>query len=165
MNRAHLLAVPGLLTLGACAGSAVNAPSLLPRPIESRSDAPPAPRDETVAPDPALDAQVAERRAVFEQAAAAFDKGAPGVEARLRRAVGAAEGSERWLDGQTAIGELQQLRTATDAAMVDLEELAIARGSAGQLPYPALDAAIAAAQARLEPQLATEARLRAIIGA
>ncbi|MFD1788742.1 hypothetical protein ACFSC3_14330 [Sphingomonas floccifaciens] len=151
------------LTLSACASQPVDAPSLLPRAIETRGDAPAAQQDESVRPDPTLDARIAEQVAAFDKAAAAFDASRPALAKRIGAAKGAAEGSERWLDGQQALGELQQLRTAADAAMTDIEALAIGRASAGQLPYPTLDAAIARAQAVIDRQMTEENRLRALL--
>ncbi len=160
------LTMTALLLLSACASAdTINAPSLLPRPIESRRDAEPVSSVQTVAPDAGLDSRIAEQVAKFEAAARAFTAARPAVAAKVARARGAAEGSDRWLDGQSAIGELQQARTATDAAMADLESLAIDRGTAGALPYPALDAAIAAAQAELDRQLEAERAIKAVIGA
>ncbi|WP_326524316.1 hypothetical protein [Sphingomonas sp.] len=163
--RRTLIALP--LLLAGCAGTVPDAPSLLPRPIESRGDAEPAapaanPAD-TV--DTALDAETARRVAAFDAAARAFSAAERDLAARIGRGKGAAEGSDRWLDGQAAIGELQQLRTATDSAMVDIEALAIERASAAKLPYPALEAAIAAAQAELDRQIVVETRFKAEAGA
>lgn len=152
------------LLLAGCAPTTDNAPSLLPRPIETRSDAEPVATTAPAAADPALDAEIARRVAAFDAAARAFDGAVPGVEAKLAAARGAAEGSERWLDGQSAIGDLQQLRAAAEAAMAEIEELAIVRATDGRLPYPALDGAIATAQGLLERQLAAENRLKALIG-
>jgi len=151
-----LLTLP--LVLSACASQPVNAPSLLPRAIESRSESTPA-RDETVQDDPALNARIAQHVAAFDRAAAAFDSGVITLGRRIESGRGAAEGSERWLASQQAIGELQQLRTASEGAMADLEALAIARSGAGLLPYPALDAAIARAQTVIDWQTAEERRL------
>ena len=162
--RSPLLTLP--LALAACAGTpSPNAPSLLPRAIESRSDAVAVAPEQAVSPDPALDARIAGRVAAFDTATKAFAAARPALATRIDRARGAAEGSERWIDGQAAVGELQQLRTAADGAMADLEELAIERASGGALPYPALDAEIAAAQAELDRQVAIEAELKARIGA
>lgn len=156
----RLLLLP--ITLSACASQPVNAPSLLPRAIETRTDSTPV-RDETVRPDPALDTRIAQRAAAFDKAAAAFDAGKAALGRRIESGKGAAEGSERWLDAQQALGELQQLRTATDGAMTDIEALAIERAGAGLLPYPALDAAVARAQTIVDGQMAEENRLRAIV--
>ncbi len=155
-----LLSLP--LILSACASQPVNAPSLLPRAIETRGETPTV-RDETVRPDPALEAKIAAGVATFDKAAAAFEAGKTALARRIEAGKGAAEGSERWLDAQQALGELQQLRTATDGAMSDIEALAIARAGAGQLPYPALDAAIVRAQAVIDRQMTEENRLRAIL--
>ncbi len=162
----HKLMLAAPLILSACASAEpVNAPSLLPRAIEGRSDVEPTVSSATVAPDTALDSQIAERVAKFHAAARAFAAARPIVAAKVSKARGAAEGSDRWLDGQSAIGELQQARTATDAAMADLESLAIDRGAAGALPYPALDDAIATAQLELDRQLEAERAIKAVIGA
>ncbi len=160
MMKYSLLSLP--LILSACASQPVNAPSLLPRAIETRPDSPTV-RDETVRPDPSLDSKIAAGVATFDKAAAAFDAGKAALARRIEAGKGAAEGSERWLDAQQALGELQQLRTATDGAMTDIEALAIERASAGQLPYPMLDAAIARAQGVVDRQMAEENRLRAIL--
>lgn len=156
--RSLFLSAP--LILAGCAGATPpNAPSLLPRAIESRSDAEPVVPVQPVTADAALDARIAERVAAFETATAAFERSRASVAARVTRAKGAAAGSEPWLDGQAAIGELQQLRTATDGAIADLEALAIERAAAGAPPYPALDTAIATAQAELDRQAGIEAQL------
>jgi hypothetical protein len=162
--RRFVLSAP--LILAACAGStAPDAPSLLPRAIESRSDAEPFVPVSSIAPDPTLDSRIAERVAAFAAASKAFAMAQPGLATRIDRAKGAAEGSERWIDGQGAIGELQQTRTAADGAMADLERLAIERASAGAPPYPVLDAAIASAQVELNRQAEIEAQLKATLGA
>ena len=159
---AAFVLAPALLA-GCATLPAPNAPSLLPRAIETRSDAVPV---ATIAPptvDAAFDPRIAERVAAVTTAAKAFDSAEPALSPKITRARGAVQGSERWLDAQSAFGELQQLRTATDGAMADLEALAIERASAGLLPYPALDAAIAAAQVTLDRQAAIENRLRAVL--
>ncbi len=155
--------IPLPFLLSACASQPVNAPSLLPRAIETRGEAPVTPRDETVRPDAALDAKIAGTVAAFDAAAAAFEAGRTALARRIEAAKGAKEGSERWLDGQQAFGELQQLRTATDGAMTEIEALAIARAANGDLPYPALDAAIAHAQTVIDRQMTEENRLRAVL--
>ncbi|KQN26062.1 hypothetical protein ASE86_07835 [Sphingomonas sp. Leaf33] len=150
------------IALSACASQPDTAPSLLPRAIETRTDTPIV-RDETVNPDPALDGQIRERVATFDRAVAAFDAGRTTLGRRITAGRGAAEGSERWLDAQQALGELQQLRTATDGALTEIETLAIDRGAKGLLPYPALDAAIARAQGVVDRQVTEENRLRALL--
>ena len=158
-----VLALPALLLSG-CAGTVPDAPSLLPRAIESRSDAEPVVEPAAIAPDPALDADIARRVATFDTTARTFAAGEAALAARIARARGAGEGSDRWLDGQAALGELQQLRTATDSAVVDIEALAIDRASNGKPPYPALESAIAAAGREVDRQIAVENRLKAVAG-
>ena len=149
--NARLLAV-SLLGLAACSRPDTRFPSLLPRAIEWRDDAiavRPAP---VAAADPALDAQVARLRSAAERAGDAFDRSLAGADRRIRAGAGMAEGSERWLEAQVALAELDVARTGIDEPLATLEQLALDRGVAGLPPYPALDAALAAVQARAAGQ-------------
>ena len=137
-----------LLLLTGCAGAVANVPSLLPRPIESRSDDEPVVTPAPAVADPALDHQIAERVAAFETAAQAFAASETSTEALVARAGSAPEGSDAWLNAQTAVSVLGNVRAATDAAVADLEALGIARSEVGA--YPALDAAIARASAEAD---------------
>ena len=161
-RTAFALTAP-LILIGCGAAPSPNAPSLLPRPIEKRDFAAPIVVPAEVAPDSAFDLRIAETVAAFDVAAKAFDSAQAGLAARIDRAKGTTQGSDAWVEGQTAFGEMQQLRTATDSAMAEIESLAIDRGVAGQPPYPRLDAAIAAAQTRLDGQVRIEQRLRAVL--
>jgi hypothetical protein len=151
-----------LLLLSGCAGVATNAPSLLPRAIESRSDAEPAVTPDTVQPDPALDRQIAERIAAFDAAVRAFAENETSTEAIVASAAGAPQGSDAWLNAQTALSLLGNARAATDTATADLEALAIARAENGANAYPALDAALARseAEAKRENEVTTRLSLR-----
>jgi hypothetical protein len=148
------------LCLSGCASATPGVPSLLPRAIETRSDAEPMVAAGPVADDAALDAQIAEKRRAFDAARAMFEKTADAVQPRVERAVGAAEGSERWIAAQTALGELGQARAGSDAALAELEALAVARASAGLPPYPALEAAVAEAQQEIDRQASVDAALQ-----
>ena len=162
MRIAPTLTAAALILTG-CASQVSNAPSLLPRAIESRSDAEPVVTAGPIVADPALDAELARRVADFDAAARAYDAVVPAIERQLARSTTAREGTDAWLAGQAAIGELGQARSAIDTAFAQIEQLAITRGAAGEPPYPALDAALVAAQARFEASAATDARLRAML--
>ncbi|MBR0551833.1 hypothetical protein [Stakelama marina] len=141
------LILPLLAMLAGCSGATANAPSLLPRPIESRSDAVavhPIPAPE---PDPALDAKIAVLSNQVDKAVADFDEAAPQVKQSVEAASGAETGSERWIAAQAALSRLDGLRTGILSPLVDLEDLAIARAQSGKPPYPALETAISNAEA------------------
>lgn len=152
-------ALPLMLLLAGCSGTAINAPSLLPRPIERGNYDEPTSTPVAVTPDASLDALVAEKSAAVEQGARGFADAVKLAEARVATARGAAEGSERWLDAQTAIADLGTARAATDGAVADLEALAIARSEKMLPPYPALDAALDKANAELSRENEIAARL------
>ena len=157
MRSALLL---GLLLLAGCAGRA-NYPSLLPRAIESRNDAEPVRVPTVAAADPRLDTQIAEARVALERAAKDFAPYAERAATLVAKAKGAPAGSEAWLDAQAALADLDVLRGESSARTSDLEVLTIERASAGAPPYPALDAAYAAAQAQLREQTEKTAQLSA----
>ena len=141
--RSFVLLSAAVLT--GCAQSPDRYPSLLPRPIESQSLAEPERPVPVATPDVALDAKIAEISASMAANARAFAAAAQDAEAKIAVARGLPEGSDPWLDAQTALATLDTFREPALTAQTELEELAIARGQAGQPPYPALDAAIAAA--------------------
>ncbi|MFZ3482447.1 hypothetical protein [Sphingomonas sp. 3-13AW] len=158
MRRPFLLLVPVVLT-SSCAQDRGDFPSLLPRPIEQRSDAEPDRPLPVAAPDPALDAQIAKLMQEVEAADAGFAKAANTAEQVARGARGSAEGSEPWLNAQMALAEVDVARTAIQGPAAELEQLAIDRAVAGQPPYPALTAARETVTARAAAQFD---RLRAI---
>lgn len=127
---------------GGCTSTASNAPSLLPRPIENRSDAVAQHPLPEVKPDPQLDAKIADLSAQVDQAVAAFDPVAEAADQAVRAGQGAEIGSDRWIAAQSALSELDAMRTAILTPLVALEDLAIARANDGQPPYPALETAL-----------------------
>lgn len=155
-----LLLVP--LSLAGCATAPDNAPSLLPRAIERRSDAEPVRPAPVATPDATLDAEIARRGAAVDAAAAAFDAAVAATRPRLARGRGATEGSDAWIDAQAALGELDQASSNLDAALGDLEQLAAARAARLAAPYPALEARIAAAQTTLDRARAALAALKRV---
>lgn len=161
MQRAllPLLALP--ILLAGCGTMRADAPSLLPRPIETRGSAESV-EAIPVPPDPAFDARVAAAVAAFDAAARDFDTALKAIEPRVRRAASAPAQSDAWIDAQAALGEIGGARGTTDAALADLESLAIARGADGQPPNPTLDAAIARANATVDAQNSAVERLQAI---
>lgn len=159
MRSPILVPLSVALLASGCAQERGNFPSLLPRAIEQRSDAEPERPVPVATPDPALDAQLTTLTAAVAEADAAFAKAAGAAEQRARAAKGAAEGSERWLDAQTALAEVDVARGAIQQPVAELEQLAIDRAVAGRPAYPALDAALEAARTRAAAQAE---RVRAI---
>lgn len=135
------------VALAGCIENPNRYPSLLPRPAESQSLAEPVRPAIVAAPDAALDKQVADRTAQLDTITADFNKGAQDAEAKIAVARGLPEGSERWLDAQAALSTLDTLRAPLLTILSELEEMAIERGATGQPPYPALDTAVARAEA------------------
>jgi hypothetical protein len=149
MRRTALLA---LIALSACTDSADRYPSLLPRAAETQSLAEPERPVVAATPDATLDARVAALTATLNSNAQRFTTAAQDAEAKVAVARGVKVGSEAWLDAQSALSVLGSFRAPTQNALAELESLAIERGRAGQVPYPALDAAIADANAKAEAQ-------------
>lgn len=160
MTRASLPLAALLALLSGCTSPA-RGPSLLPRAVEGRSNAEPIRPTPVATPDPALDAQVADRTRAFTQAAEAFERQATTLGPAVARGRAAREGSDAWVAGQLALGELSQARAAVEAGVSALEELAIAREAARLPPYPALDRALTDAATRMERIAASDAALRA----
>ncbi|MET0309889.1 MAG: hypothetical protein ABW023_14375 [Sphingomonas sp.] len=141
-----LLIVP-VIFLAGCTQATSHYPSLLPRPVEQKGFAEPERTVPVAAPDPALDARIAEITTALEADNTRFTTALREAEAKVAVARGVPEGSERWLDAQTALSVLDGFRAPLETAIFDLETLASERGQAGQPAYPALDSAIAAAEA------------------
>lgn len=147
-NRPLLASVALAALLGGCAASDEGYPSLAPRAVENASFAEPiAPPPAAAAPDPALDARIAEAVAARESAMRDFDTAATRAAADARRARGAAPGSEPWIAAQTALAELDSLRARHQDAVGTLEDMAAARAQALEPAYPALEQALIAARA------------------
>ncbi|MBX3593849.1 hypothetical protein [Sphingomonas sp.] len=145
--------------LAGCTVTDAAYPSLLPRPIESVSDAEPVRPDPVVAPDATLDSRIAAHRADADAAAEAFRSQAITAEAKVAVARGVAAGSESWIAAQSALADLGATRARTVEIVTALEEIAIARAQAGEPSYPALDAAIAEIGKRASDQAARVAAL------
>jgi len=135
------------LALTGCIQSSGEYPSLLPRAAESQGLEEPVRPVAVAVPDAAFDKQIADLTAQLDVLAAAFNKGAQEAEARIAVARGLPEGSEPWIEAQTALANLDTMRAPVQTVVSDLEALAIERGAAGLPPYPALDAATARAGA------------------
>ena len=158
------LALTSVLLLAGCATPpASRFPSLLPREIERRSDAEAVTPVAVAEPDSALDAKLAELSTMLGKSRSDFAKAAARAETLARAARGSAIGSDRWLDAQTALAELDVFRANSSAFVTDLDEILIARGTDGKPPYPALEAARASAQAELDGETATISRLQAVL--
>ncbi|MGT2515987.1 hypothetical protein ACVOMT_18825 [Sphingomonas panni] len=159
MTRSAILLILPAALLSACAAPAGDYPSLLPRPIEKISLAEPVRPVPVATPDATLDAKIVTLAREAAAAKAAFDAAAARVGKTVTAASGSAEGSERWLGAQVALAELDVARTAIDGPLAELERLAVDRATAGQPPYPTLDAALAKANADATAQRTTIATL------
>ncbi|WP_375273120.1 hypothetical protein [Sphingomonas sp.] len=142
-----------LLPLSACAVPEGPYPSLAPRPAEKLGFEEPAPPPPAMAiRDPALDARLAYNARERAAAIKAFDAGAARAERLVSAARGAAAGSDRWLEAQIAIAELDAVRARHRDALGALEDLASARARDLQPAYPALEAALVEARRTSEEQ-------------
>ena len=157
----RLLPLACLALLSGCAERAAGRyPSLLPRPIERTSltepeAAPAAP----VAPDAPTDAKLATLKATLAESESGFTPAAVRAEQAAAAAKGQPAGSELWITAQSALAELDGYRATTSATLTDVEDLAIARATAGQPDYPGIETLRAAAEAQLQAQ---SARITAI---
>ncbi|MDQ0251119.1 hypothetical protein J2W22_003183 [Sphingomonas kyeonggiensis] len=153
-----------LTALAGCTETTGRYPSLLPRPIESTSLAEPERPVAVATPDAALDKRIAEIRAGLDTGIKGFTAGAQDAEAKIAVSRGLPQGSEPWLQAQVAMGQLAELRRPAVSALSELEELATQRGVDGLPPYPALDAAVGAAEQAASSQQAKIDSLEAALG-
>lgn len=161
-RKPRCIAVSAILLAGACTPTvSTRYPSLLPRAIERRSDAEPVTPVAVAETDPALNATLVRSRTALDAATKDFATAATRAESLARAARGAAVGSDRWLDAQTALAELDALRAGTSGLVTDLDDVSIARATEGTPPYPALETARTAAQAELDAETAVIARVQA----
>lgn len=140
MRTLALLAAP--IALSACSTAGDGYPSLLPRPIEGRSDAEPVRPDPVATPDTALNARIEDQVAAAKAIATRFRALALETESRIAVARGVAVGSESWIAAQTGLADLDRTRGETVQIVSGLELTAAARIQAGEPAYPALDTAI-----------------------
>lgn len=150
--RSRLFAALCVPALAGCTQDSTTYPSLLPRPIETQSLAEPERPPVVATPDPALDARIASVTATLQAGNQRFAAAAQDAEAKVAVARGVREGSDAWLDAQTALSTLESLRAPTLTTLAELEAMATERGTAGKPPYPALDSAVAAADAMASAQ-------------
>ncbi|MEH3104013.1 MAG: hypothetical protein PGN12_08915 [Sphingomonas phyllosphaerae] len=148
-----LRALAPLCLLAACASDPTVYPSLAPRPVEKLGFAEPAtPAPAPAAQDPALDSKLAAITAKGTAAARDFDRAAAKAETLARAARGAKVGSDAWIAAQTAIADLDALRSSYGDSVGALDELASTRAAALQPAYPALEQSLAAARATAQAQ-------------
>lgn len=161
MARIALIALLAATALAGCTDTSGKYPSLLPRAIEKQSLAEPERPVAVATPDAALDKQIADLNAEVDKASKDFTAAAQSAEARIAVARGLPQGSDGWLDAQAALSDVEASQAPLASTLADLQRLAIDRGTAGQPPYPALDAAVARAGAIADAQSARHAALEA----
>lgn len=155
------------LLIGGCATPDTSRyPSLLPRPIESRSEVEPVALPPAVAePDPATDARLAAFRVTLSDTDKAFAPAADRAEAAARLAQGDAVGGEKWITAQVMLAELDGYRATLSRTVTDIEQLAIGRAAAGEPDYPGLAALRDAAQSALDAETARIGAIQAMLPA
>ena len=163
MHRPLILALALPILLAGCVETDHRYPSLLPRETEKQSMAEPVRPVPQATPDAALDARIAAALDTLDKASKDFTATAQDAEARIAVARGLPEGSEGWIDAQAALTAVGAARVPASDALADLERMAIDRGQAGEPPYPALDEAVAKANAVTEAQAARLATLEAAL--
>lgn len=114
------------VSLAGCAGDTGQYPSLLPRPVEQRSEAIQTPEP----PPPArADAPLAARlNSLLKQARdgeAAFSTALPATQRAVMAARGAPPASESWVEAQRLISILDSTRVPTTSALATLDSLFI----------------------------------------
>ncbi|THG38701.1 hypothetical protein [Sphingomonas olei] len=144
-----------LLLIAAGCTAQGDYPSLLPRPAETQNlDEPPPAAPEPPQTDPALDAQIATVLATLTERVSAFDAAATRAARLVSSARGAAAGSDRWLDAQVALAELDSLRSSTGDLAIQLGDMAQERAVTVGSEYPALTAASAQVREAVAAQVA-----------
>ena len=155
MASRTFLHLPAVLLLGCTLSGCAERgsfPSLMPRAAEGQKAAAganataevPGATTETLAPDEALAAQLAQLLARAREGQQAFERELEAARAAIARA-GAPE-SESWIDAQQALSRLEAVRVPTVTALSDLDALAVSRSEAGIATSDSDRAAIAATQ-------------------
>lgn len=144
---------------GCAAPSATRYPSLLPRAIETRSDAEPETPVALADPEPSTDSALADLHKTLDRTIADFAPAAARAERLANAAKGDAPGGERWIAAQTALAELDGYRATTAATLSAVDTMASDRITTGKPEYPAIATLQAAAQTAFETQ---SARITAI---
>ena len=152
------------LLLGACSRDATSYPSLAKRPVEAMDFAdPPAPPEQPIVADPALDARIAALQTRLRSVASGFDADATKAD-RLARAAGARTvGSDAWLDAQTALAGLDDWRAQATAVAADAEAAGAERAATLAPAYPALETLQQAATVETGREGAAIERLQAAL--
>ena len=146
--------------LAGCAGEQASFPSLAPRPAEKLGFAEPETTPLVAAPDPALDAKLAQAGGKLDGIVKGFDRDAAIATRAAAAAKGQPAGSEAWLTAQTALATLDDWRSQASALTSDVEELALERAAQLQPAYPALAALQARARAEADRQGDTIRRIQ-----
>ena len=162
--RARFACLLVALAASSCAAqTAGRFPSLLPRAIETRSDAEPEVVIALSEPDPTIDAALPELRTTVDTTIADFAKAAKIADRLASAARGDAVGGERWIAAQTALAELDGYRATLSSALTDLDALALNHAAEGKPDYSALTALHDTAQTALDAQSARIAAISAAL--
>jgi len=154
-----LLTLPALLA--GCAPEG-NFPSLMPRPIERESDAPPTAAP-AVADDPQLAAQLQSLLSQARQGQQAFEQALPAAQSAVDRA--GRPPSDSWVIAQEALSGLEAAREPTVSAADAINKLANQRTDKGAATSAADQAAIASAADQAQALLRAQTQQIAALSA
>lgn len=139
----HLIPLCAVAILSACATPEGDFPSLERRPFETDGTdlgaepaAPAAPTELT----PGLTEKVKALTASHRMANDAFNRALPRVQGIAQRAAGSAQGSEAWVNAHLELSRLDHSRSASVAALGELDELIAAQADADSDYVPLLTA-------------------------
>lgn len=149
------------LSLAGCAAPTTRFPSLLPRAIETRSDAAPELVLPIAEPEPTTDAALDALRATLDRTVADFAPAADRADKLAATARGDAVGGERWIAAQSALADLDVYQATVSATLADIDALALARAADGKPDYPALGVLHRLAQSAFDTQTARIATIAA----
>jgi len=141
MNHPSRLIMPtlGLLLMTAgCARDDRSYPSLAPRAVEKLGFAEPDVPQQQAAPDPALEREIATKRAALDDVARGFDAAARTADAAARAAGRQTVGSDAWLDAQGKLAELDDWRAQISSLVTDIDTMITDRAATLAPVYPAL---------------------------
>lgn len=163
--RAALAFALPVALAGCAAQTSARYPSLLPRAIETRSDALPEVIAPVAAADAAADAALAQARRTLDTTVTAFTPAAATADRLARAAQNTPVGGERWIAAQSALAELDGYRATLSGLLTDADAMALARAADGSPEYPAAVALRADAQAAFDTQSARITAISAMLPA
>ncbi len=157
-----IFSVASFAILAGCAATG-EYPLLAKRPFETATTSPPTAAEPSLTPsNPELLARVSAQLAAARASAAPFDEQLSKSQAQVIGAAGAAEGSERWIEGQLGASRLEPLlAAAANAAAVIGDEYRAQMLLPPSADLAAVEAAFVEATAVADRQARASAELTA----